>query len=110
MADHSLFDEVIWPALAARIPALEELRVLNAWAGYYEYNTIDQNGIVGSHPEIANLYFANGFSGHGIQQSPAVGRGIAELILHGGYRTLDLAALGFERLREGRPLIERNVI
>ncbi len=110
VADHSLFDEVIWPALAARIPAFEELRVLNAWAGYYEYNTVDQNGIVGAHPEIANLYFANGFSGHGIQQSPAVGRGIAELILHGGYRTLDLAALGFERLREGRPLIERNVI
>ena len=110
VADHSLFDEVIWPALAARIPAFEELRVLNAWAGYYEYNTIDQNGIVGAHPEIANLYFANGFSGHGIQQSPAVGRGIAELILHGGYCTLDLSALGFERLREGRPLIERNVI
>jgi FAD-dependent oxidoreductase domain-containing protein 1 len=109
-ADHSLFDEVIWPALAARISAFEELRVLNAWAGYYEYNTVDQNGIVGAHPEIANLYFANGFSGHGIQQSPAVGRGIAELILHGGYRALDLAALGFERLREGRPLIERNVI
>ncbi len=108
--DHSLFEEVIWPALAARIPAFEQLRVINAWAGYYEYNTVDQNGIVGAHPKVTNLYFANGFSGHGIQQSPAVGRGIAELIVHGGYRTLDLSDLGFERFAAGRPLIERNVI
>ena len=108
--DHSLFEEVIWPALAARIPAFEQLRVINAWAGYYEMNTIDQNGIVGPHPEITNLLFANGFSGHGIQQSPAVGRGIAELVVHGRYRTLDLAPLGFDRFAAGRPLIERNVI
>jgi glycine/D-amino acid oxidase-like deaminating enzyme len=108
--DHSLFEEVIWPALAARIPAFEELRVVNAWAGYYEMNTIDQNGIVGPHPEIPNLYLANGFSGHGIQQAPAVGRGIAELILHGRYRTLDLAPLGFERFATGRLVVERNVI
>lgn len=108
--DHGLFEEVIWPALAARIPAFERLKVVNAWAGYYEYNTVDQNGIVGAHPEVGNLYLANGFSGHGIQQSPAVGRGIAELIVHGGYRTLDLSALGCERLIRGAPLIERNVI
>jgi FAD-dependent oxidoreductase domain-containing protein 1 len=108
--DHALFEEVIWPALAARIPAFEQLRVVNAWAGYYEMNTFDQNGIVGPHPAIANLYFANGFSGHGIQQSPAVGRGIAELIVHGRYRSLDLSPLGFERLAAGRALIERNVI
>jgi glycine/D-amino acid oxidase-like deaminating enzyme len=108
--DHSLFEEVIWPVLAARIRALEQLRVINAWAGYYEYNTFDQNGIVGPHPAIGNFYFANGFSGHGIQQSPVVGRGLAELILHGSYRTLDLAPLGYERFAAGRPLIERNVI
>ena len=108
--DHSLFEEEIWPALAARIPAFEELRVINAWAGYYEMNTIDQNGIVGPHPEISNLLFANGFSGHGIQQSPAVGRGIAELILHGRYRTLDLSPLGFERFAADRLVVERNVI
>jgi FAD-dependent oxidoreductase domain-containing protein 1 len=108
--DHSLFEDVIWPALAARIPAFEELRVINAWAGYYEMNTIDRNGIVGPHPEIANLLFANGFSGHGIQQSPAVGRAIAELIVHGRYRTLDLSPLGFDRFAAGRPVIERNVI
>lgn len=108
--DHTLFEEVIWPALAQRIPAFEQLRVINAWAGYYEMNTIDQNGIVGPHPEIGNLLFANGFSGHGIQQSPAVGRGLAELIVHGGYRTLDLSPLAFDRFAAGRPVIERNVI
>ena len=84
--------------------------MINAWAGYYEMNTIDQNGIVGPHPEISNLLFANGFSGHGIQQSPAVGRGIAELILHGRYRTLDLSPLGFDRFAADRLVVERNVI
>ena len=108
--DHSLFEEVIWPDLAARIPELERLRVVGAWAGYYEMNTFDQNGIVGPHPEIANLFFANGFSGHGIQQSPAVGRGLAELIVHGRYRTLDLSPLHFERLAAGRRVAERNII
>jgi FAD-dependent oxidoreductase domain-containing protein 1 len=108
--DHALFEEVIWPALAERIPAFEELRVVNAWAGYYEMNTVDRNGIVGPHPDIPNLYLANGFSGHGIQQAPAVGRGVAELVVHGDYRTLDLSPLGYDRLREGRPLVERNVI
>ncbi|MEK0082467.1 NAD(P)/FAD-dependent oxidoreductase [Benzoatithermus flavus] len=108
--DHGLFEEVIWPALAARVPAFERLKVVNAWAGYYEMNVFDHNGIVGPHPEIRNLYFANGFSGHGIQQSPAVGRGIAELVVHGRYRTLDLSPLGLERILRGEPLIERNVI
>lgn len=108
--DHTLFEEVIWPALAARVPAFERLRVAGAWAGYYEMNLFDRNGIVGAHPEIANLYLANGFSGHGIQQAPAVGRGIAELIVDGAYRTLDLTPLDPSRLAAGRPLIERNVI
>jgi glycine/D-amino acid oxidase-like deaminating enzyme len=108
--DHTLFEDVLWPALAERVPAFERLRVTGAWAGYYEYNTVDQNGIVGRHPEIANLYFGNGFSGHGIQQAPAVGRGLAELILHGEYRTLDLSPLGLERLARGEAVRERNVI
>lgn len=108
--DHALFEETIWPALAARVPALERLRVVGAWAGYYEMNTFDRNGIVGPHPAVPNLFFANGFSGHGLQQAPAVGRGVAELIAHNGYLTLDLSPLGVERILEGRPLVERNVI
>ncbi len=108
--DHGLFEEIIWPTLAARVPALERLRVVNAWAGYYEYNTVDQNGLVGPHPALANVVFANGFSGHGIQQSPAVGRAVAELILHGRYLTLDMSPLATARLIEGRRIVERNVV
>ena len=105
-----LFEDVFWPALAARIPAFEATRVERAWAGYYEYNTFDQNGIVGLHPSLDNLAFMNGFSGHGMQQAPIVARGVAELILTGRYVTLDLGALGFARLIDGRPLRELNVI
>ncbi len=88
----------------------EAIRQTSAWAGYYEVNTIDRNGIVGPHPEWTNLVFANGFSGHGIQQSPAVGRGVAERLVHGGYRTLDLAPLAFDRFARGEPVVEFNVV
>ena len=108
--DYGAFDSVLWPALAARVPAFEALRLERAWAGYYEMNVFDHNGIVGLHPEIANLGFMNGFSGHGMQQGPVVGRGMAELILHGRFTTLNLAALGFERIADKRPLRELNVI
>ena len=108
--EHALFDDVLWPLLAARVPAFEALRVTGSWAGYYEVNTFDHNGIVGFHPVIRNLVLANGFSGHGMQQSPAVGRGIAELLVHGRYRTLDLSPLAYERIPGGRPLVESNVI
>jgi glycine/D-amino acid oxidase-like deaminating enzyme len=106
----ALFDDLLWPALAARVPAFEAVKPLRAWAGYYEYNTFDCNGIVGAHPHWRNFHFANGFSGHGLQQAPGVGRGLAELIVHGGYRTLDLSPLRFERIDERRPLVEGNVI
>jgi FAD-dependent oxidoreductase domain-containing protein 1 len=108
--EHELFEARIWPALATRAPAFERLKVRSAWAGYYEVNTLDHNGIVGPHPALRGLYVATGFSGHGIQQAPAVGRAIAEHIIEGGYRSLDLSPLGPERVLEGRPLAERNVI
>ena len=108
--DDALFDDVLWPALAARVPAFEAIRQTRSWAGYYEVNTIDRNGIVGPHPEWPNLVLANGFSGHGIQQSPAVGRGVAELLVHGGYRTLDLSPLAFDRFARGEPVVELNVV
>jgi glycine/D-amino acid oxidase-like deaminating enzyme len=108
--DGSLWDEALWPALAARVPAFDALRRTGAWAGYYEVNTFDRNAILGRHPEISNFILANGFSGHGIQQAPAVGRAIAELIVHAGYRTLDLSVFGFERIADGRRVEERNVI
>lgn len=108
--DERLFSDRIWPVLASRVPAFEAVKVLKSWAGYYEFNTVDHNGIVGPHPAFDNVLFANGFSGHGLQQSPAVGRGIAEWIVEGGYRNLDLSPLAFTRLLEGRRLLELNVI
>ena len=82
----------------------------SAWAGHYEYNTVDQNAIIGRHPEIRNFIFVNGFSGHGVMQSPAAGRAISEIILDGGFRTIDLTALGFERFLTNEPVREKNII
>ena len=108
--DYSLFEEIIWPALAHRAPCFEAIKLIRAWAGHYAYNTLDQNAILGPHPEVTNFLFANGFSGHGLQQSPAVGRGLAELISSGGYRSLDLSRFGYERIMRGEPLRELNVV
>ena len=108
--EYDLFEETVWPALAARVPAFEAIKLTGAWAGHYDYNIVDQNGIVGRHPEVANLIFANGFSGHGLQQSPAVGRAVAELILQGGYRSIDLTRFGYERFARDEPILELNVV
>jgi glycine/D-amino acid oxidase-like deaminating enzyme len=77
--DHSLWDDIIWPILASRVPQFEAVKVINSWAGHYDYNTFDQNAIIGSHPRVKNLFIGNGFSGHGLQQSLAVGRGLVKL-------------------------------
>ena len=108
--DHALFDDVVWPALAARIPAFEALKVVGSWAGHYDYNTLDQNALLGPHPARPNLLFAAGFSGHGIQQAPAVGRAIAEWIVHGRPVSLDLGVFAVGRVDEGRAVREINVI
>ncbi len=107
---HSLFDDVLWPLLAARVPGFEAVRLQNAWAGHYDMNTFDCNVILGAHPELDNLLFANGFSGHGMQQSPAVGRALSELVAYGAYRSLDLRAFGWNRVLENKPLLEINVV
>jgi glycine/D-amino acid oxidase-like deaminating enzyme len=108
--DWPQFEEIVWPALAARVPAFEEIRPGAAWAGHYDMNLFDHNAIVGRMGALENGYIAAGFSGHGLQQSPAVGRGLAELITQGRYVALDLGDLSFERLAANRPLLERNVI
>src|SRR5215831_3091192 len=108
--DYRLYEDVVWPTLAHRIPAFEAIKLVRAWAGHYDYNTLDQNAILGPHPEIRNFYFANGFSGHGLQQSPAVGRATAEHIIHGGYRSIDLSRFGYERVLRNEPIFELNVV
>ena len=108
--DYRLFEEVIWPILAERVPAFEAIKLVRAWAGHYDFNTLDQNAILGPHPELGNFYFATGFSGHGLQQSPAVGRATAELIAYGAYRSIDLARFGYERVLSSRPIVELNVV
>lgn len=107
---HDEFDDHIWPALWHRIPAFESLRVQTSWCGHYEYNMLDHNGIVGFHPIVSNFMFANGFSGHGLQQSPATGRGVSELILTGKFQTLDLSPFNYERVERNEPFLEEAVI
>ncbi|NP_001087061.1 FAD-dependent oxidoreductase domain-containing protein 1 [Xenopus laevis] len=108
--DHDFFQEKVWPLLAHRVPAFESLKVKTSWAGYYDYNTYDQNGVVGMHPLVNNLFFATGFSGHGLQHSPAVGRAVAELIVDGGFKTLNLSSFSFRRFWSQEPLLERNIV
>ena len=108
--DYAAFENELWPALAHRIPAFEQARLESAWAGYFEMNTFDHNAILGPHPALENFLFMNGFSGHGMQQAPIVGRAIAELVLHGRFVSLDLSELLFSRITDNRPLREANVI
>jgi FAD-dependent oxidoreductase domain-containing protein 1 len=107
--DDNWFEGKVWPALAARVPAFEAVKQVGGWVGHYDYNWFDQNGIIGRHPTIPNVYFGNGFSGHGIQQGPATGNAISELIIHGEYRTIDLTRMGYERLQRKEPLFEKNI-
>lgn len=109
-ADHGLWEDKFWPVIANRIPQFEQIKLINMWVGHYDYNTLDQNAILGPHPEVANFMFCNGFSGHGLQQSPALGRGLAEHIAFGGYRTLDLTPFGVERVLQGETFLEKAVI
>jgi FAD-dependent oxidoreductase domain-containing protein 1 len=108
--EYDRFEPEIWPTLARRVPVFAAVKLVGAWAGYYDYNTFDQNAVVGPAPGLDNFMLANGFSGHGLQQAPAVGRAIAEWITAGRYLSLDLSPLGYERISQGRRLREDNII
>jgi glycine/D-amino acid oxidase-like deaminating enzyme len=109
-ADHSLWESKFWPVIATRIPQFERIKLINMWVGHYDYNTLDQNAIIGPHPVVNNFMFANGFSGHGLQQSPAMGRGLAEWIAFGEYRSLDLSPFAVDRVLRGEKFLETAVI
>jgi glycine/D-amino acid oxidase-like deaminating enzyme len=108
--DPAVWEERIWPLLAARVPAFEEIRVRRSWAGHYDYNTLDANALIGPHPDCEGFWLMTGFSGHGLQQSPAMGRGLAERIVHGRYVSLDLSPFGPDRIARAEPFPELAVI
>ena len=108
--DHSIWEEKVWPVLATRVPQFEAIKLRNSWAGHYSFNTLDQNAIIGAHTQVENFIFVNGFSGHGFQQSPAMGRGISEILTYGEFRTLDLTPFSYERIEKGEKFPEKAVI
>ena len=108
--DHGRWENHVWPIIATRIPQFEAIKIVTEWAGHYAYNTFDKNAVLGAHPEITNFVFLNGFSGHGLQQSPAMGRATAEWLVYGEYRSLDMAPFGFERITSGHAFEEKAII
>ena len=109
--DHGYFERVVWPAVAERFPAFEAAKCHRTWSGLYEQNELDGNPVIGPWTNgLPNLHTVAGFSGHGMMHAPAAGRGIAELIVHGQYRTLDLARLGYERIVAGKPYAEEGIL
>lgn len=108
--DHSLWENHVWPIIATRIPQFEAVKVQSEWTGHYAMNTLDHNAITGPHPALQNFIFLNGFSGHGLQQSPAMGRGTAEWLTYGAYRSLDLSPFHYDRILQNKPILERAVI
>ncbi len=109
--DDDYFTDAIWPLLAARVPAFEALKVSRSWACHYDLNSLDENLIIG--PWIGgceNFHVACGFSGHGLQQAPAVGRAMAELLLDGRFVTIDLSRMTYQRVIDGKPLHETGIV
>jgi len=107
--DDKRFTELLWPELADFVPQFDRLKIVRGWAGLYAVNTLDGNAILGEWPELKGFYLANGFSGHGLQQAPAVGRYLAELICRQS-PVLDLAVFGPERILANRPLTEGGLV
>ncbi|MBN1224028.1 MAG: FAD-binding oxidoreductase [Candidatus Aminicenantes bacterium] len=107
--DRSYFEETVWPELTRLIPSFERLKLKRGWGGLYAVNRLDDNALLGTYPGVEGLYVAVGFSGHGLMQSPAVGKGISDLIRTGSYETIDLSPLGADRIMTGRRVIEEAV-
>ena len=95
------FEAEIWPRLAHRASAFERCGHVRGWSGLYSV-TPDCSGVVGWLPGFSNVIEAHSFTGRGVMQSFAVGRGVAELICQGRFETLDLSALARDRFERGR--------
>ena len=108
--DYEYFEERIKPVLIKRVPSFDGLKLVDAWSGYYDYNTLDQNLIIGRHPILNNFIFANGSSGHGLQHAAAIGRAVYELVCHQTYKSIDLKRFGFERVLRDQPIKEIDVV
>ena len=109
--DHNYFENVVWPAVAHRFPAFEAAKCHRTWSGLYEVNELDGNPVIGAwNSRLPNLYTVAGFSGHGMMHAPAAARGIAELIIHGRFNTIDLTRLGYERIENNQPYPELGIL
>jgi FAD-dependent oxidoreductase domain-containing protein 1 len=102
--DHAAFDEVLWPRLASQSSAFEAIKMKGGWVGHYDMNLLDGNPVIDRLPTIRNFIVAAGFSGHGLQHAPAVGRAIKEMILDGGFRSIDLSRFNYRRVIDNDPL------
>ncbi len=108
--DNAFFNQSMWPILADRIPVFDRLKLIKGWSGLYEINRLDSNALLGEYPGLKGFYMAIGFSGHGFQQAPAVGKAMSELIRLGRYETIDVSPLNYERVISGKLVIEEEVV
>jgi FAD-dependent oxidoreductase domain-containing protein 1 len=107
--DDKRFMDMLWPELVEFVPDFDRLKLMRGWAGLYAVNTLDGNAIIGQWPELKGLYLANGFSGHGLQQGPAVGRYLSELILEKPL-SLDLSIFSPQRILNNQALSENGLV
>jgi FAD-dependent oxidoreductase domain-containing protein 1 len=108
--DREFFMEHVWPAMAKRMSVLETGKLIRGWAGLYALNRIDQNAIIGQLGDVQGFYGAVGFSGHGLMQSPAVGKCMSELLQFGEYQSVDLSCFAFGRFKTGKLVLEDEIV
>ena len=108
--DRDFYMNIVWPQVAKRIPVFDTAKLIRGWAGLYAMNKIDGNAIIGQLGDIEGLFGAVGFSGHGLQQSPAIGKCMSELIRLGEYKTIDLSCFSFDRFETGKLVFEEEMV
>lgn len=109
-AEEGIWEKKLYPIVSNRIPHFKDVEIVDFWMGHYDYNTFDCNVVIGPHDRVGNFHFTNGSSGHGSQQGPAVGRGVAEQIIYGGFKSMDLTPFLYARFAKGERVVERAVI